>query len=162
MNPAARKEETVAVVDERALVEAMYEKLLPRMKVELSLWLQDALELQAKNMLSGVMQQLKEDYDMLFGETLKESLRQAILALGRAAGPAWPFRRRRIDGTPSIRIVTRTGDDGSTGLGDGSRVTKDCLRVQALGDVDELNSVLGVLLAESLPADVSRLAGGAA
>jgi cytochrome c-type biogenesis protein CcmH/NrfG len=83
MNPAARKEETVAVVDERALVEAMYEKLLPRMKVELSLWLQDALELQAKNMLSGVMQQLKEDYDMLFGETLKESLRQAILALGR-------------------------------------------------------------------------------
>ena len=83
MNPAARKEETVAVVDERALVDAMYEKLLPRMKVELSLWLQDALELQAKNMLSGVMQQLKEDYDMLFGETLKESLRQAILALGR-------------------------------------------------------------------------------
>lgn len=83
MNPAGHKDETVAVVDERALVEAMYEKLLPRMKVELSLWLQDALELQAKNMLSGVMQQLKEDYDMLFGETLKESLRQAILALGR-------------------------------------------------------------------------------
>ncbi|WP_062789249.1 cob(I)yrinic acid a,c-diamide adenosyltransferase [Aquitalea pelogenes] len=52
------------------------------------------------------------------------------------------------------RIVTRTGDDGSTGLGDGSRVAKDSLRVQALGDVDELNSVLGVLLAESLPADV--------
>ncbi|MBV8679457.1 MAG: hypothetical protein JO338_03315 [Aquitalea sp.] len=83
MHPAQRKDETVAVVDERALVDAMYEKLLPRMKVELSLWLQDALELQAKNMLSGVMQQLKEDYDMLFGETLKESLRQAILALGR-------------------------------------------------------------------------------
>ena len=78
-----KAEATVAVVDERALVDAMYEKLLPRMKVELSLWLQDALELQAKNMLSGVMQQLKEDYDMLFGETLKESLRQAILALGR-------------------------------------------------------------------------------
>jgi len=54
------------------------------------------------------------------------------------------------------RIVTRTGDDGSTGLGDGSRVAKDCTRVQALGDVDELNSVLGVLLAEDLPADVSR------
>ena len=53
------------------------------------------------------------------------------------------------------RIVTRTGDDGSTGLGDGSRVAKDSLRVQALGDVDELNSVLGVLLAESLPADVA-------
>lgn len=83
MNPQPKPDATVAVVDERALVEAMYEKLLPRMKVELSLWLQDALELQAKNMLSGVMQQLKEDYDMLFGETLKESLRQAILALGR-------------------------------------------------------------------------------
>ncbi|MBV8679456.1 MAG: cob(I)yrinic acid a,c-diamide adenosyltransferase [Aquitalea sp.] len=52
------------------------------------------------------------------------------------------------------RIVTRTGDDGTTGLGDGSRVGKDCARVQALGDVDELNSVIGVLLAEVLPDDV--------
>lgn len=48
------------------------------------------------------------------------------------------------------RIVTRTGDDGSTGLGDGSRVAKDAPRVVALGEVDELNSVLGVLLAEPL------------
>jgi cob(I)alamin adenosyltransferase len=48
------------------------------------------------------------------------------------------------------RIVTRTGDDGTTGLGDGSRVAKDALRVTALGEVDELNSVLGVLLAEPL------------
>ncbi|OBU84419.1 cob(I)yrinic acid a,c-diamide adenosyltransferase [Chromobacterium subtsugae] len=48
-------------------------------------------------------------------------------------------------------IVTRTGDDGSTGLGDGSRVAKDSARIQALGDVDELNSVMGVLLAEPLP-----------
>ncbi|AXE32272.1 cob(I)yrinic acid a,c-diamide adenosyltransferase [Chromobacterium phragmitis] len=48
-------------------------------------------------------------------------------------------------------IVTRTGDDGSTGLGDGSRVAKDCVRIQALGDVDELNSVIGVLLAEAPP-----------
>ncbi|WP_159875899.1 MULTISPECIES: cob(I)yrinic acid a,c-diamide adenosyltransferase [Aquitalea] len=54
------------------------------------------------------------------------------------------------------RIVTRTGDDGTTGLGDGSRVAKDCTRVHALGEVDELNSVLGVLLAEDLPEDVSR------
>jgi len=54
------------------------------------------------------------------------------------------------------RIVTRTGDDGSTGLGDGSRVGKDSLRVQALGDVDELNSVVGVLLAEALPEGVSQ------
>lgn len=55
------------------------------------------------------------------------------------------------------QIATRTGDDGSTGLGDGSRVPKHHLRVQAMGDVDELNSQLGVLLAEPLPADVREL-----
>jgi cob(I)alamin adenosyltransferase len=55
------------------------------------------------------------------------------------------------------QIATRTGDDGTTGLGDGSRVPKDHLRVQAMGDVDELNSSLGVLLAEPLPADVREL-----
>lgn len=49
------------------------------------------------------------------------------------------------------KIATRTGDDGSTGLGDGSRVGKDSLRIQALGDVDELNSQIGVLLCEPLP-----------
>lgn len=48
-------------------------------------------------------------------------------------------------------IATRTGDDGTTGLGDGSRTAKDSLRVAALGDVDELNSVLGLLLAEPMP-----------
>lgn len=52
------------------------------------------------------------------------------------------------------QIATRTGDDGTTGLGDGTRVTKTHLRVQAMGDVDELNSNLGVLLAEPLPDDV--------
>ncbi|MFN9707558.1 MAG: cob(I)yrinic acid a,c-diamide adenosyltransferase [Burkholderiales bacterium] len=51
-------------------------------------------------------------------------------------------------------IATRTGDDGTTGLGDGSRVPKDHLRVQAMGDVDELNSSLGVVLSEPLPIDV--------
>jgi cob(I)alamin adenosyltransferase len=55
------------------------------------------------------------------------------------------------------QIATRTGDDGTTGLGDGTRVAKNALRVQALGDVDELNSGLGVLLAEPLPADVRDL-----
>jgi len=55
------------------------------------------------------------------------------------------------------QIATRTGDDGSTGLGDGTRVPKDHLRVQAMGDVDELNSMLGVLLAEPLPDDVREL-----
>ena len=57
------------------------------------------------------------------------------------------------------QIATRTGDDGSTGLGDGTRVPKDHLRVQALGDVDELNSSIGVLLAEPLPPDVRKLLG---
>mgnify|MGYP001952156705 len=52
-------------------------------------------------------------------------------------------------------IATRTGDDGTTGLGDGSRLPKDAPRIEALGDVDELNSVIGVLLAESLPPEVS-------
>ena len=55
------------------------------------------------------------------------------------------------------QIATRTGDDGTTGLGDGTRVGKDHLRIAALGDVDELNSHLGVLLAEPLPDDVREL-----
>jgi cob(I)alamin adenosyltransferase len=55
------------------------------------------------------------------------------------------------------QIATRTGDDGSTGLGDGSRTRKDALRVAAMGDVDELNSSLGVVLAEPLPGDVREL-----
>jgi cob(I)alamin adenosyltransferase len=55
------------------------------------------------------------------------------------------------------QIATRTGDDGTTGLGDGARVPKDHLRIQALGDVDELNSNLGVLLCEPLPDDVREL-----
>lgn len=55
------------------------------------------------------------------------------------------------------RIYTRTGDDGSTGLGDGSRVSKDDARVHAYGTVDEANSALGVLLAVALPDDVRAL-----
>lgn len=57
------------------------------------------------------------------------------------------------------QIATRTGDDGTTGLGDGQRVPKDHLRVQAMGDVDELNSQIGVLLAEPLPDAVRELLG---
>lgn len=49
------------------------------------------------------------------------------------------------------KIYTRTGDDGSTGLGDGSRVGKDSLRVTAYGTVDELNSAIGVVLACDVP-----------
>ena len=48
------------------------------------------------------------------------------------------------------KIYTRTGDDGSTGLGDGSRTEKDSLRVEAMGTVDELNCAIGVLLCEPL------------
>ena len=49
------------------------------------------------------------------------------------------------------KIVTRTGDAGTTGLGDGSRVDKDCQRIEVIGEIDELNSCLGVLLAENCP-----------
>ena len=55
------------------------------------------------------------------------------------------------------QIATRTGDDGSTGLGDNTRVPKNHLRVHAMGDVDELNSHLGLLLCEPLPQDVREL-----
>ena len=58
------------------------------------------------------------------------------------------------------KIYTRTGDAGTTGLGDGSRVGKDAPRVTALGDVDELNSVVGLLLCEELPEEVRQLMTG--
>ena len=54
-------------------------------------------------------------------------------------------------GNRLTKITTRTGDAGSTGLGDGSRVDKDAMRVHAMGEVDELNSQLGVLLCEDMP-----------
>ena len=50
------------------------------------------------------------------------------------------------------KIATRTGDNGTTGLGDGSRTDKDSARIAALGDVDELNSFVGLLLCEPMPA----------
>jgi cob(I)alamin adenosyltransferase len=49
------------------------------------------------------------------------------------------------------KIVTRTGDDGSTGLADGTRVPKDTLRIEAMGSVDELNCAIGVLVSNELP-----------
>jgi len=52
------------------------------------------------------------------------------------------------------KIYTRTGDDGTTGLGDGTRVAKDSARVTAYGTVDEANSVIGVLLAAALPDEI--------
>lgn len=55
------------------------------------------------------------------------------------------------------KIYTRTGDAGTTGLGDGSRTGKDSARIAAMGDVDEVNSLLGVLLCEELPDEVREL-----
>lgn len=54
------------------------------------------------------------------------------------------------------KIYTRTGDNGTTGLGDGTRVAKDSTRVEAMGTVDELNAVIGVLLTEPLPEAISK------
>jgi len=58
-------------------------------------------------------------------------------------------------GNRLTKIATRTGDAGMTGLGDGSRVEKDHLRICAMGDVDELNSQIGVLMTEEFPQSVS-------
>jgi len=58
------------------------------------------------------------------------------------------------------KITTRTGDSGETGLGDGSRIGKNSPRVAALGDVDELNSAIGVLLGETIPATMREVLEG--
>ena len=55
------------------------------------------------------------------------------------------------------KIYTRTGDNGTTGLGDGTRVPKDHVRVEAFGSVDELNCIMGLMLAETLPDDIRTL-----
>lgn len=55
------------------------------------------------------------------------------------------------------KIYTRTGDDGTTGLGDGSRIEKDNLRVEAYGTVDELNSAVGLVTAAGVPDDVGQV-----
>ena len=54
------------------------------------------------------------------------------------------------------KITTRTGDRGDTGLGDGSRVSKSSARVHALGELDELNSAIGLVLAEDVPAEIGE------
>jgi cob(I)alamin adenosyltransferase len=60
-------------------------------------------------------------------------------------------------GNRLTQIATRTGDDGTTGLGDNTRVPKDHLRVHAMGEVDELNSHIGLLLCEPLPGAMREL-----
>lgn len=81
--PAEASQPSVALgvaagLDEDALIEALYARVLPRMKVELALWMQDALEQQAKLLMAGVMKQLKEDFDMMLAESLRASLREAL------------------------------------------------------------------------------------
>ncbi len=60
-------------------------------------------------------------------------------------------------GNRLTQIATRTGDEGTTGLGNNQRVSKNSLRVHAMGDVDELNSHIGLLLCEAMPDDVRSL-----
>jgi cob(I)alamin adenosyltransferase len=60
-------------------------------------------------------------------------------------------------GNRLTQIATRTGDEGTTGLGNNQRVSKNSLRVHAMGDVDELNSNIGLLLCETMPEDVRAL-----
>ncbi len=76
--PEAAAGEAPSSLDSEALIEALYARVLPRMKVELTLWMQDALEMQARQLMSGVMQHLKEDFDMMLAEALRESLREAL------------------------------------------------------------------------------------
>src|SRR5271154_1133120 len=78
--------------------------------------------------------------------------RRAIRPTGSVRPAAWEgdFRMPRI-----TKVYTRTGDDGTTGLGGGQRVGKDTLRIEAYGTVDELNSVLGVALASGLNAEIA-------
>jgi len=60
-------------------------------------------------------------------------------------------------GNRLTRIYTRTGDDGSTGLSDGTRIAKDHPRIEAIGAVDELNSAIGIVLAQALPASLDSM-----
>ena len=60
-------------------------------------------------------------------------------------------------GNRLTQIATRTGDEGTTGLGNNQRVSKNSLRVHAMDDVDELNSNIGLLLCETMPEDVRAL-----
>jgi cob(I)alamin adenosyltransferase len=68
-----------------------------------------------------------------------------------------PLRpRTHVMGHRLSKIVTRTGDAGTTGLGDGSRVAKDSARIAAIGEIDELNAALGLLLTEPLPEAIAE------
>ena len=74
------------------------------------------------------------------------------------SAPVYPYNRAMSNRLS--RIVTRTGDDGTTGLGDGTRTPKDAARIRAMGDIDELNSALGLVLAEEVPAQARDILAG--
>src|SRR5690606_28109298 len=76
---------------------------------------------------------------------------QSPLRTAITASRTREFNRGEIMGNRLSKIYTRTGDDGTTGTGDGSRIAKDHPRMQAIGSVDEVNSLIGMLIAE-LPA----------
>jgi cob(I)alamin adenosyltransferase len=82
---------------------------------------------------------------------LKAGARPGGMVLAQAALASGADMGKRL-----TQIATRTGDDGTTGLADGSRVGKDHLRIAALGDVDELNSAIGLLATEDVPDAVRR------
>ena len=80
-----------------------------------------------------------------------------MTAKGRFICPAPRSVTIHLMGFRLSKIVTRTGDDGTTGLGDGTRVGKDAARVAAMGEVDELNCAIGVVMAEDLPPDIRAM-----
>ena len=86
---------------------------------------------------------------------LLQATAKSLLTSGVASSTLFLFaapRRTLTDMANRLsQIATRTGDNGTTGLGDNTRVSKDSLRVHAMGDVDELNSNIGVLLCEDMP-----------
>jgi cob(I)alamin adenosyltransferase len=86
---------------------------------------------------------------------------EALLSSVRQVAGTWPTILANTEGynmgNRLTQIATRTGDNGTTGLGNNQRVSKNSLRVHAMGEVDELNSHIGLLLCEDMPVDVREL-----
>ena len=68
----------VAVLGETALTEALYQAVLPRVKAEVMVWMQEMLAIQTQQLCEGVLRQFKTDYEVMFGDALRDSLRQAV------------------------------------------------------------------------------------
>lgn len=68
----------VAVLGETALTEALYQAVLPRVKAEVMTWMQEMLAIQTQQLCEGVLRQFKTDYEVMFGDALRDSLRQAV------------------------------------------------------------------------------------